>query len=123
MWRGRDIPERVRVEWGKHSMVDATRALMRNGLEDPLNQKFMLLSEAGIPLYPPHVLYHQLITETKSRLMGCVTPTVCLAFACLLMHEPCLATIGRIAVICEKLIFWVFQRHCLTSCIGCQPEY
>lgn len=76
IWHGLNIPERVKVEWGRHSMVDATRALLRNALENPLNQKFILLSEAGIPLYPPGVMYHQLITESKSRLMACVTPTV-----------------------------------------------
>ena len=78
MWHGRNIPERVLVEWGKHTMVDATRALLRNALADPLNQKFMLLSEAGVPLYSPQVVYHQLMTEAKSRLMACVTPTVCI---------------------------------------------
>ena len=57
-------------------MVDATRALVRNALENPLNQKFILLSEAGVPLYPPNIMYHQLIIETKSRVMACVTPTV-----------------------------------------------
>ena len=76
LWHGHDIPERVKVEWGSHAMVDATRALLRNALENPLNQKFMLLSEAGIPLYPPSVVYHQLVTETKSRIMACNTATV-----------------------------------------------
>ena len=29
MWHGLDIADRVRVEWGKHSLVDATKALLR----------------------------------------------------------------------------------------------
>lgn len=86
LWHGRSLPERVKVEWGQHSMVDATRALLRNALKDPLNQKFILLSEAGIPLYPPDVLYHQLITEDKSRLHACVTPTVRCLHNLLLLH-------------------------------------
>ena len=32
MWHGLDIEERVRVEWGRHSLVDATKALLRKVL-------------------------------------------------------------------------------------------
>ena len=59
------------MKWGTFALVEATRALMRAGLEDPLNQKFVLLSEAGIPLYPPDLLYVQLMSEDKSRIDAC----------------------------------------------------
>jgi len=45
-------------------------------LQEPRNQKLILLSEAGIPLYPPTALYHQLITEEKSRINSCTQPGV-----------------------------------------------
>ena len=59
------------MKWGTFALVEATRALMRASLEDPLNQKFVLLSEAGIPLYPPDLLYVQLMSEDKSRIDAC----------------------------------------------------
>ena len=71
LFHGRDISERVHVRWGTFALVEATRALMRAGLDDPLNQKFVLLSEAGIPLYPPDLLYVQLMSEDKSRIDSC----------------------------------------------------
>ena len=76
LFRGTEISERVHVSWGTFALVEATRALMRAGLEDPLNQKFVLLSEAGIPLYPPDLVYVQLMSEDKSRINSCVVPGV-----------------------------------------------
>lgn len=68
----------MHVSWGTFALVEATRALMRASLEDPLNQKVVLLSEAGIPLYPPDLFYVQLMSEDKSRINSCITPGVCL---------------------------------------------
>ncbi len=76
MFHGREIAERVTVKWGTFALVEATRALMRAALEDSLNQKFVLLSEAGIPLYPPDTFYMQLMSERKSRINSCVIPGV-----------------------------------------------
>ena len=76
LFHERDISERVTVRWGTFALVEATRALMRAGLEDPLNQKFVLLSEAGIPLYPPDLVYVQLMSEDKSRINSCIVPGV-----------------------------------------------
>lgn len=51
---------------------------MKVALQEPLNQRFILLSEAGIPLYPPTAMYFQLMSEKKSRINSCtpdgVTP-------------------------------------------------
>ncbi len=76
LFYGRDISERVHVRWGTFALVEATRALLRASLEDPLNQKFVLLSEAGIPLYPPDLVYVQLMSEDKSRINSCIVPGV-----------------------------------------------
>ena len=76
IWYNRDIVDRVQVEWGRHSLVTATRNLMKVALQEPLNRKLILLSEAGIPLYPPTALYYQLITEDKSRINSCTLPGV-----------------------------------------------
>ena len=61
----------VQVTWGHISMIDAARNLLAVALADPLNQKFMLLSETDIPLYPPTVVYIQLISEPLSRVDAC----------------------------------------------------
>jgi len=34
-------------------------------------RKFVLLSESCIPLYPPEVIYSQLLSEKKSRMRSC----------------------------------------------------
>ena len=52
-------------------MVDAARQLLREALQDPLNQKMMMLSESGIPLWPPQFVYQQLLAENRSRLDSC----------------------------------------------------
>ncbi|KAK9835257.1 hypothetical protein WJX84_005095, partial [Apatococcus fuscideae] len=68
---GREIPNRVEAGWGSHGLVDATKQLLQAALQSTLNQKFVLLSESGIPLYPPTVIYQQLISEGRSRINAC----------------------------------------------------
>ena len=61
----------LQVSWGAHELVLAARNLLRAAVRDPLNQKFVLLSESGIPLYPPTAVYAQLMAEDKSRIDSC----------------------------------------------------
>ena len=49
----------------------ALKELITAALKDPLNQKFMLLSESGIPLYPGETLWVELMVEEKSRINAC----------------------------------------------------
>ncbi len=51
--------------------MEVARNLVREALKDPLNRKFILLSESGLPLYPPTTTYLQLMQENKSRLDSC----------------------------------------------------
>ena len=44
---------------------------MEMALEEPLNQRFVLLSESDIPLYPPAVVWLQFMSERKSRIHAC----------------------------------------------------
>ena len=64
-------PERALVllqtEYAEHSIVEAQRMLLRAALEDESNIKFAVLSESCMPLYPPTMLYLQLLSETRSR--------------------------------------------------------
>ena len=59
------------AKWGQHSLVTAERLLLQAALEDPANAWFVLLSETTVPLYPPTVLWRQLMAETKSRINAC----------------------------------------------------
>jgi len=68
---GHDIVDRVHVDWGSFSLVAALKRLLHAALQDPLNQKFMLLSESGIPLYPAETLWVELMIEEKSRVNAC----------------------------------------------------
>lgn len=43
----------------------------REALKDKLNQRFIMLSESCAPLYPPAVVYQQLMYERKSRINAC----------------------------------------------------
>lgn len=59
------------MEWGQHSLADASRILLRAALADPANQKFIMLSESDIPLYPPTAIWLQLMSEELSRINSC----------------------------------------------------
>ena len=62
---------RVYTERGNIAWVDGAKAAMRAALRDPMNTKFVTLSETGIPLYSPLLTYHQLMSESKSRVAVC----------------------------------------------------
>lgn len=69
----RETGTRVKTEWGLYSQTLATKIILHEALKDPLNQKFVLLSETCIPLYPPETIYHVLMKEEKSRARVCDT--------------------------------------------------
>nr|DAD35401.1 TPA_asm: hypothetical protein HUJ06_006041 [Nelumbo nucifera] len=49
------------VQWGKFNMIQAERRLLANALLDFSNQRFILLSEACIPLFNFSTVYNYLI--------------------------------------------------------------
>lgn len=53
------------------NLAEATRYLIMEAFRDPLNQRFVLLSESDIPLYDPLTLYSQLVYEKASRINAC----------------------------------------------------
>lgn len=70
---------------------------MQAALGDPLNQRFVLLSEACLPIYPPHLLWLQLLAEDKARVNACAAPTAADAER-------------RFVKRCEALCFYVLTR-------------
>ncbi|XP_076947198.1 glycosyltransferase BC10-like [Bidens hawaiensis] len=59
---GRRVPSKP-VQWGKPNMVEAGRRLLANALLDYSNQRFVLLSEACIPLFNFSTVYSYLINS------------------------------------------------------------
>ncbi|XP_071735620.1 glycosyltransferase BC10-like [Rutidosis leptorrhynchoides] len=59
---GRRIPSKY-VEWGKVNMIEAERRLLANALLDFSNQRFVLLSEACIPLFNFSTVYSYLMNS------------------------------------------------------------
>eukprot|EP00887_Chlorella_sp_A99_P000994 scaffold5.g994.t1 len=75
LFAGRELPiaQRVKTGWGEHTLVDAARTLLAAAAANPHAQKFMLLSESDVPLYSPHMVYSQLMSEERSRINACNT--------------------------------------------------
>ncbi|PON99252.1 Glycosyl transferase [Trema orientale] len=62
---GRRIPSKP-VHWGKVTMTDAERRLLASALLDFSNERFVLLSEACIPLFNFTTTYNYLINAKKN---------------------------------------------------------
>ncbi|XVF21004.1 hypothetical protein REPUB_Repub12eG0053200 [Reevesia pubescens] len=58
---GRQLNNSVQVVWGESSMIEADRLLFKVSLDDPANQRFVLLSDICIPLYNFSYVYSYLI--------------------------------------------------------------
>lgn len=65
------VPNRLETTWTSYNMTDAVRIMIRHALRDPSAQYFAVLSDTGVPLYPPTVVYIQLMAETRSRINAC----------------------------------------------------
>ncbi|KAL6615845.1 hypothetical protein ACP70R_038115 [Stipagrostis hirtigluma subsp. patula] len=63
---GRQLPRSVKVAWGEATMVEAERMLFAAALEDPLNQRFVLLSDSCVPLHNFSYIYTYLMASPKS---------------------------------------------------------
>ena len=70
----RELPasQRLVTKWGHHSTTEVTRRMIKAALEDPLNQRFVQLSESCIPMYPPGMIHQQLTLDPVSRIGACV---------------------------------------------------
>ena len=45
--------------------------MLREALKEPRNQRFLMLSDSGVPLYPPTAMWQHLIGISKSRIDAC----------------------------------------------------
>ncbi|WOL12517.1 hypothetical protein Cni_G21284 [Canna indica] len=63
---GRQVNNSIQVEWGESSMIEAERVLLKNALMDPLNERFLFLSDSCIPLYNFSYIYHYIMSTSTS---------------------------------------------------------
>ncbi|KAL6992826.1 hypothetical protein U1Q18_010942 [Sarracenia purpurea var. burkii] len=62
----RQLANSIKVEWGEASMIQAERLLLGAALEDPANQRFVLLSDSCVPLYNFDYIYGYLVASPRS---------------------------------------------------------
>ncbi|KAF8410765.1 hypothetical protein HHK36_003302 [Tetracentron sinense] len=63
---GRQLRKSIQVAWGESSMIAAERLLFEAALEDPANQRFVLLSESCVPLYNFSHIYNYVMSSPRS---------------------------------------------------------
>ncbi|XP_047306186.1 glycosyltransferase BC10-like [Impatiens glandulifera] len=63
---GRQIRHSIKVNWGEPTMIQAERLLLEEALNDPTNQRFILLSDSCVPLYNFTHIYNYLMSSPKS---------------------------------------------------------
>ncbi|KAK4376435.1 hypothetical protein RND71_002731 [Anisodus tanguticus] len=129
IFHGRRIPSKE-VKWGKVNMVEAEKRLLANALLDISNQRFVLLSEACIPLFNFSTIYTYLMNSTKSfvetydlpgpvgrgRYHSRMSPTIKLQQWRKGSQWFEMDRDLAIEVISDKTYFSVFQKHCTGSC-------
>ncbi|XP_047310793.1 glycosyltransferase BC10-like isoform X2 [Impatiens glandulifera] len=61
----RQLTNTIKVSWGEASMIQAERLLLDAALEDPANQRFVLLSDSCVPLYNFTYVYSYLMSSSS----------------------------------------------------------
>ncbi|XP_047255297.1 glycosyltransferase BC10 isoform X2 [Capsicum annuum] len=120
----------MEVQWGKVNMVEAEKRVLANALLDISNQKFVLLSEACIPLFNFSTVYNYLMNSTKNfvesydlpgpvgrgRYQSKMSPTIKVEQW---RKGSQWFEIDRdlaVEVVSDETYFPVFQKHCMGSC-------
>lgn len=120
---GRQIERSVQVAWGEASMIEAERNLLGTALEDPANQRFVLLSESCVPLYNFSYTYNYLMSSSKSfvdsfldkkegRYNPKMSPTIPKDKWKKGSQWITLVRRHAAVIVDDNIIFPVFQRHC-----------
>ncbi|XP_050214742.1 glycosyltransferase BC10-like [Mercurialis annua] len=63
---GRQLKNSIQVVWGESSMIQAERLLLSAALDNPANQRFVLLSDSCVPLYNFSYIYSYMMASSKS---------------------------------------------------------
>ncbi|CAM8947561.1 unnamed protein product [Rhodiola kirilowii] len=127
---GRRIPSQE-VEWGKANMIEAERRLLANALVDISNERFVLLSEACIPLFNFQTIYSYLIiksTRSHIEMLDLPGPVGRGRYNARMRPQIKLQQwrkgsqwfeVNRemaVEIVSDKKYFPVFKKHCKNSC-------
>ncbi|KAJ6754246.1 GLYCOSYLTRANSFERASE BC10 [Salix purpurea] len=82
----RQVNDSTQVDWGEATMIEAERILLRHALVDPLNERFVFLSDSCIPLYNFSYTYDYIMSTSTSFVDSSVVHTV--AFCALKGKKP-----------------------------------
>ncbi|KAL6897902.1 hypothetical protein ACP4OV_006861 [Aristida adscensionis] len=62
----RQVNNSVQVDWGEATMIVAERVLLSHALKDPLNERFVFLSDSCVPLYNFNYTYDYIMSASTS---------------------------------------------------------
>uniref|UniRef100_M0ZIC8 BC10 protein n=1 Tax=Solanum tuberosum TaxID=4113 RepID=M0ZIC8_SOLTU len=62
----RQMNDSIQVDWGEATMIQAERILLQHALMDPLNERFVFLSDSCIPLYNFSYTYDYIMSTPNS---------------------------------------------------------
>ncbi|XP_058101271.1 glycosyltransferase BC10-like isoform X2 [Magnolia sinica] len=65
-FQGRQLSKSVQVAWGESSMIKAEKLLLEEALQDPANQRFVLISDSCVPLHNFSYIYNYVMSSSKS---------------------------------------------------------
>jgi len=66
--KDKHIPEHIETCWGCFGTVEANILMMKEALKDPMNKKFILVSDSCIPIVSYDTFYNELMKDDKSRI-------------------------------------------------------
>jgi hypothetical protein len=66
--KDKHIPEHIDTCWGCSNLVEANILLLREALKDPLNKKFILVSDSCVPIVSFDTFYKDIMKDNKSRI-------------------------------------------------------
>ncbi|GJN35913.1 hypothetical protein PR202_gb24728 [Eleusine coracana subsp. coracana] len=76
----RQVNNSVQVDWGEASMILAERVLLSHALKNPLNERFVFVSDSCVPLYNFNYTYDYIMSSSTSFVDSL---TVCFCFVIL----------------------------------------
>ncbi|XP_062179679.1 glycosyltransferase BC10-like isoform X2 [Phragmites australis] len=62
----RQVNNSIQVDWGEASMITAERILLSHALKDPLNERFIFVSDSCVPLYNFSYTYDYIMSSSTS---------------------------------------------------------
>jgi hypothetical protein len=66
--QGKHIPEHIDTCWGCFGSVEANILMMKEALKDPMNTKFILVSDSCIPIVSFDTFYNEVMKDEKCRI-------------------------------------------------------